>query len=215
MFKVAPLVVLGAVAAGFSIPASAQLLGVNPGYPRITTNRPLIGNPPFASSPARYDAATQIFAVDSNTSSIETSMGVFGTISNPVAPVPNVSIRIQVSNTGVLIGRQPGHDLVVNATATLGANNYAAPLLTGEVIAFGYNETGTTTDQFDFKFQITGGSLAPFYAGNDIAVTLTAENSTFSSPARFTTSFVAGRSCRSGRCRARVPGPSATLPSMT
>ena len=54
-------------------------------------------------------------------------------------------------------------------------------LVTGEVTQFGSLDTGTSTDQFDFRFTPTGGVLVEdgFFDGKDIGVTMVSTNSTF------------------------------------
>jgi|GEM_PF-4891332 len=51
-------------------------------------------------------------------------------------------------------------------------------------------QLGTPTDQFDFRFKVTGGSMAGLYHLKDLAVTLTSENSSFDDD--FTTGFMGG-----------------------
>ena len=49
-------------------------------------------------------------------------------------------------------------------------------MLTGEITAFGYAGTGTTT-AFDMRFTVTGGLMASYFAGDDIGMTVSSENS--------------------------------------
>jgi hypothetical protein len=52
-------------------------------------------------------------------------------------------------------------------------------LVTGEIVDFGYQDSGTN-DAYDFRFTCTGGDLAPYFAGKDIGMTMGSINSTFS-----------------------------------
>lgn len=56
---------------------------------------------------------------------------------------------------------------------------FSGVLLTGEVLAFGSKDSGGTTDFYDLLFEVTGGQLAPFYAGSDVGVSVTSESSSF------------------------------------
>lgn len=57
-------------------------------------------------------------------------------------------------------------------------------LLRGEIYAFGFQDGGepneASTDFYDFRFAVTGGLLAPFFAGRDLGVIMESENSSFS-----------------------------------
>ena len=53
------------------------------------------------------------------------------------------------------------------------------PLLTGEISQFGFLDSGGSTDRYDFRFTVTGGQLASYWAGKDIGVATTSEFSTF------------------------------------
>ena len=63
-------------------------------------------------------------------------------------------------------------DLTVTGNLDIGTESITPErCLTGEVTQFGYSDSGTATDAFDFRFIPTGGTLASFYAGQDIGVT--------------------------------------------
>ena len=57
--------------------------------------------------------------------------------------------------------------------------DYAGVLLTGEIVQFGYQDSGGPTDLYDFRFVVTGGALADLFSGQDIGITLASETSTF------------------------------------
>lgn len=124
-----------------------------------------------------YDASSDLLAVD--------AQPVAMLISDTQPPVQfqsgdEVSIRVLVDATGQLQGGVPGNDLQVIGTIDLGALGvFDGVLLTGEVLAFGSRDSGGPTDQFDFRFSVTGGLLADLY-GDEVGVALTSEGSTFS-----------------------------------
>ena len=76
-----------------------------------------------------------------------------------------VAIDIQVDNLGGLLGGVPGDDLLVEGEVSLPSGFFSGVLLTGEVTAFGFRDSGGTTDDFEFKFTITGGQLARRLSG--------------------------------------------------
>jgi hypothetical protein len=90
-----------------------------------------------------------------------------------------MAIRVNVANTGALMGGVTGSDFTLTGTVTDDQNNtYSGTLLTGEVMQFGFRELGTT-DRFELRFVVTGGTLASRFAGKDIGIVITAESSTF------------------------------------
>src|SRR6185503_21156214 len=103
----------------------------------------------------------------------------------PVGPVRNVTVpksltlQILVNNAGTLIGGVPGPDFQVTGNISNPPNSYNGVLLEGEILGFGYDGSGATTDALDFRFHLTGGALAPLYGSNDIAVVTTVEHSNF------------------------------------
>ena len=90
----------------------------------------------------------------------------------------------------LLVGGIPGDDLVIFGSVDINGDlvvDYTGTLLTGEISRFGFEDTGTTTDRYDFRFTITGGLLAFKWAGEDFGVVTTSENSSFAGV--FTTNF--------------------------
>ena len=94
-----------------------------------------------------------------------------------------VTINIQLDASGNVVGGVAGApDFVFWGSSDVdgdGAYDYTGELLTGEIVSFGFIDTGTVTDRFDFRFQVTGGLLQSYFAGQDLGVVLTPENSTF------------------------------------
>ncbi|MGO9113304.1 MAG: SdrD B-like domain-containing protein, partial [Thermoguttaceae bacterium] len=115
----------------------------------------------------------------------------------PITGSPHVEINALVDNSGNLIGGN-GNPNDFDMTGTVVVNgsggpvDYSGTLLTGKVLQFGYQyNSGTSTSQFDFRFQFTGGSLQPFFVGMDIGVTMASENSS-SFTGSFDTDFSGG-----------------------
>ncbi|MBL8759624.1 MAG: hypothetical protein JNK35_14485, partial [Phycisphaerae bacterium] len=78
------------------------------------------------------------------------------------------------------------HDLIIRAAydqdgngSITGAELTPVVLLTGEIYAFGWQDTGGVTDLYDFRFVVTGGALAPLFANRDIGITMQSEASNF------------------------------------
>ncbi len=76
-----------------------------------------------------------------------------------------------------------GDDLVITGGIDLDGNgtieaHEQGTLLTGELAQFGFVNDDGPTDSFDYRFVVTGGILAPFFAGKDAGVLHTAEQST-------------------------------------
>ncbi|MFN0010038.1 MAG: SdrD B-like domain-containing protein [Phycisphaerales bacterium] len=77
-----------------------------------------------------------------------------------------------------------GDDFVIRGGIDLDNSGSIDPLteqgvlLTGELAQFGYVNNDGPTDNFDYRFVVTGGILAPFFAGRDAGVIQTAEQST-------------------------------------
>ncbi|MEX2119934.1 MAG: SdrD B-like domain-containing protein [Pirellulales bacterium] len=99
----------------------------------------------------------------------------------PVTGTVDFKIQIEVDGSGSLTGGVAGHDLVLTGEIDVDGDSivdFSGTLLTGEVTQFGFSDIGTT-DSYDFRFTPTGGELVGLWAGKDIGVTTTSENSTF------------------------------------
>ena len=145
-----------AVGAGLTAPAFAALLGVTLSHPLISYDN---------QGTTTYDAFTDQFLVDASPLAIRLAP------SDPpvlVTPVPGLGetlvINVTVDDTGALTGGAPGNDLLVVGEVNLGALGFfSGVLLTGEVSGFGFQDSGGTTDAYDFTFTVTGGQLAFLY----------------------------------------------------
>ena len=175
---ISTIFVLSTMLAGNS---RAALLGVN-------VTPPIINYLNTGSFSTSYNSGSQIFTVTTTPTTIKF------TASEPTFSIltpRSMTIRIQVDNTGALVGGVPGPDLLISGRVqrVVGTvtNTYIGLLLTGEVTAFGYQDTGTAVDDYDFRFTPTGGLLLPFFQCDHIGVTLISEASTFTG--LFTTNF--------------------------
>jgi hypothetical protein len=177
-----------AAAVAFAAVASATtllgaLLGVNPGLPTTTFSNP---------SSLNYSAATGVLAIQATPTSTK-----FDWLPNPVirlfdlASPRSLAIGMTLNSDGTLAGGVAGDDLVLKGRVTgpdgvLYDGNGATPLLTGEVDEALGSLNDPAIDLFDARFHVTGGLLAPFYAGFDAGVTIQSDN-----PTTFAGSFTA------------------------
>lgn len=138
-----------------------------------------------------YDAASDQFDV---TATPET---VFFASGPRAIQGGNLQIHAKVNAAGNLVrGANPGDtaflgsingagdDFIINGAVDVNGDGTIDPsesgvLLTGELTAFGHQDSGGPTDQFDFRLTPTGGILMPHFTNRDIGILLTSENSTF------------------------------------
>lgn len=151
-----------------------SLLGFSLDLPVITYN---------AGGTLDYDASSQALTIDATPQLfIEdgTSTPPFPMISNG-----SVSLDIQVDNSGVLVGGSAGNDFEVTGDLDVDGDSvidFSGVLLSGEIAAIGFMDNGFSgtgspiADAFDFRFNLTGGELAPLFTGGGIGVTVTGEN---------------------------------------
>ncbi len=167
--------------------AQAGLVGVTPDFPLLAYDSTGVTN---------YNAATNAFTIDAQAVALRLSPTTPSAFVLPggIPPSRMVQIRATIDESGSFVSGAPGDDFVVMGEVTASGTLYSGTLLTGEIVSFGFEETGTTflipTDLFDFRIQITGGALAPLYSGRDIAMTVTVEMSTFNND--FNVDFTGG-----------------------
>ena len=154
----------------------AGLLGVSvAGYPRVTYQT-------TSTSALTYTASNQLFTITAPPVSIQFSSAETARL---ISGTKSLSINVLVDNLGNLVGGVPangGKDFTLSGTVSriVGSvtNTYSGVLLTGAVTGFGFKENGAT-DQYDFRFNPTGGALFNLFSCGDIAVQVTSELSTF------------------------------------
>ena len=175
-FKKVVAVVAIMACAGFAGLSFGELLGIIPGAPTLIFNN---------TGTTAYTGSTDLFAVDACPLAIRFAPGGIPRFVNPTGDPPSevLRVRIVVDEAGMLLSGVPDEDLIVTGEVDQdgdGTMDFAGVLLTGEIAEFGYLDTGTVTDQYDFRFNVTGGLLADaFFTDQDIGVALTSESSTF------------------------------------
>src|SRR5213594_4397257 len=141
----------------------------------------------FGGGTTRYDAASGLLTINATPLSTRLTPGA-----RRVAIEPPSSLAIEAQ-------LDAGSGTVLRGTFTMTGDvddyasqiEYSGVLLTGDIIEFSYFDL-SSTDVFVFRFKVTGGSLAPRYAGNEIGVAVTVDHSTFSGD--FDKSFKGGAS---------------------
>lgn len=154
------------------------LLGVAPDVPAIAYDQSGVIN--YNAGTGEVDLSATALAY------IDTLFNVYN-IDNGT-----VTLHFNVNSSGALTGGVPGDDLVVTGDIDTDFDtnyDYTGVLLTAEIGGFGFQESGTT-DEYDMRFSITGGALAAEFAGNDLGMLVTSENSTFNND--FSVSFSGG-----------------------
>lgn len=177
----AVIVVTSVVSASF-----AALLGIMPGYPLLTYD---------SNGTLTYNGTSKALDIVASPIAIR-----FTPVSPPRLVTPTGSpasevlkIGIVLDSAGAVISGVPGDDLVIEGQVDQNGDtipDYTGILLTGEIVAFGFEDSGPATDQYDFRFAVTGGALASFYTGMDIGVTTVSESSGFAND--FNVNFVGG-----------------------
>ncbi len=188
-----------------SIPApdaNASLIGVDIGFPRISFKSPL----PMSFS---YDAGADLLMVEALPTAALFSLGGLPELFSGMV---GLTIQAQVDSTGQLIGGVFGNDFTLFGTVSRMGTVYSGTLLTGEVTAFGFQESGAT-DQFDFQFTGTGGSLLPVFLQTEFAadITTTASTLTLDFGGDFTKDFSGSANGIIGADRRAVPDAGGTL----
>lgn len=173
-----------AIGLGTSV-ATAALLGVLPGFPQLTYN---------SNGAVDYKAGAQTFLLTASPIAIRLTNASIPRFINPTGNPASevVQVRVLVDNTGGLIGGTAGDDLLIAGEVDLNGDtviDLSGTLLTGEVLAMGFQEGGTT-DSYDFLFTPTGGALLSYFSGQNIGLTVSSENSTFNNS--FGVDFVGG-----------------------
>ncbi len=152
---------------------STTLLGITPEHPLMPFNN---------QGTTVYEAAADTLKVDATVLDFQTVPGAPASDPPRVFQPSTLAIDVRVDDTGALLGGVAGDDLVVEGTVDMDGDyvpDVSGVLLTGEVLAFGAADSGTSTDGFDFRFEVTGGLLASYYAGRDIGVAMTSEASSY------------------------------------
>lgn len=131
----------------------ATLIGILPEFPALVFN---------GQGSLTYDSAADLVAVDASPVAIRFSPTSFPRFVNPTGdPLSEVlAIRMIVDENGTFIEGVPNEDLILTGEVDAngdGTIDFAGILLTGEAAEFGFEDTGTVTDLYDFRFTVTGG----------------------------------------------------------
>ncbi|MBX3403421.1 MAG: hypothetical protein KF699_08430 [Phycisphaeraceae bacterium] len=158
----------------------------------------LLGVSPLADLPISFYNSSGVMAYDASTGQIDiaaTPTAIF--LSGGPVPIAathgDLQIHFRVNASGGLVGgvnagdsagigsiNANGDDFVVHGSVNLGSGVVTGLLLSGEIVAFGFQDSGGPTDQYDMRFVPTGGLLMPFFAGNkEVGLLLTSEASSF------------------------------------
>lgn len=167
-------------------PTSATLLGVMPGYPTLTYD---------SNGQTSYNSSSDSLALIASPIAIRFSPSSPPRLVMPTGSPAQEVLQLNgvITDTGTVGGGISGDDLLVVGEVDSdgdGDIDFAGTLLTGEILQFGYEDTGTATDRYDFRFSHTGGQLSSYFAGFDIGVIVTSENSNFVDS--FTVDFAGG-----------------------
>jgi hypothetical protein len=184
--------------------ARASLLGVDIGFPRIAFS---------SASPIafNYDSGSELLTVTAAPTLALFSSSEFPA---PLSGMVAISIRARMDAGGQLIGGVAGDDFTLSGTVSRAVGSvtktYTGTLLTGEITAFGFLESGAT-DQFDFRFAGTGGSLLGLFSPALLAADITSASSSFTGG--FAADFSGQANGIVGQDRTRpVPDAAGTLP---
>ena len=155
--------------------SQAALEGVMPGFPLLVYD---------GQGSTTYDAGSGLLTIAARPVAIRFEPASIPRLVEPAGEPPQrfLSILVELDLDGNLVGGLPGPDLIIVGQVDEdgdGDFDHDGTLLTGEILSFGFQDTTTFTDQYDFRFAATGGSLEPLYAGRDIGVTVLSESSTF------------------------------------
>jgi len=167
----AGLLFAAAIAMAAPVTSPAALLGNTLTFPQLSFDN---------QGTTSYSAATDQFVVDASPVAIRLLAGGAPVLITPTAGLGEAfSINATIDDTGTLVGGVPGDDLLVFGDVNLGGlGSFSGVLLTGEITGFGFQDSGGTTDFYDFTFTLTGGQLASLYSPT-LGVSLTSEQSDF------------------------------------
>lgn len=161
--------------------ADAALLDLNMYLPDLLSN---------STGVYSYNATTDLFSSTATPLTI-TFTGLPGSHVAITGP-KSYSVGFYVDSTGKFVSGIAGDDLVITGNIDADGDSiidYSGDLIRGEVTNFGWLNTGTKYDFFNFTFDFTGGALSSFYALHDFkgGNNMSSENSNFTGS--FTTNF--------------------------
>ncbi|MBL7215076.1 MAG: hypothetical protein ISS71_05305 [Phycisphaerae bacterium] len=178
---------VGFLMACVAVSASAALIGIQPGFPTTI----------FNGGSTSYDAASDVLTITTIPVLVRFSPTTPPRVVLPDNGIKSMTLSLHVDETGAFIGGVEGDDLVIQGQVDEdgdGIPDHTGVLLAGDVVEFGFLDTGAPTDVFDFRIQVNGGSLLNAYGepfnAKDIGLLLQSENSNFAGD--FTVNFSGG-----------------------
>lgn len=164
------LIAFSVVFLGVSVQAQAALLEIPIGYPLINSD---------SGTACSYNTGTGTLSLEALPTIVyfESTESNLGFVDGSVNAA-TITISANINNVGTLLS---GGTFTLNGDLTDFNNSdfFVSPLLTGTIVAYGIAAPGTT-DSLDFRIQPTGGSLLTRFApGDQIAVRVTMDGSTF------------------------------------
>lgn len=144
----------------FSGTANATLLGLNLGLPDILSD------------------STGIYGYNSYTDTITFGATALTVTFDGTIPIfidsGKYFAQFNVDNLGNYSGSIPGNDMEIYGNIDIdgdGVDEYSGLLISGNITNFGFLNVPGPYAYFDYTFDVTGGSLAPFYnngTGGDV-----------------------------------------------
>jgi hypothetical protein len=132
-----------------------------------------INTPPIV----QYDGGTTLITSGVFEASVTNgSMAILTTSGPSIVANNELTIKATLDSACNLVGGVSGNDFELSGVIS---SNPAETLLTGEVLEFGFTETTGSLQEFDFRFAVTGGSLASDFTDEDLGVVVTSFGSNF------------------------------------
>ncbi len=148
-----------------------------------------------------FDAASRLVRVAGvpTTTEFAATPGIpAGTRTHAVAPPSTLDLNVRVLDAQGLTYEGVGpHAFSMSGAVDVNNNGTIEPaesgvMLTGDLIELGFNNApaGRGDDALDFRFRVTGGLLAPLYAGQNIGVYARLDSNPWPQPVVRTDNFV-------------------------
>ena len=160
------------------------LLGINPSFPQAFANN--VGA-------IQYDASSDLFSASGDPLTFQQSF--FDFPPSVISAPRDFQLQFEVDAAGQFVKGVPGSDFVIEGAIDIDKDStidVSGVLLTGEVVAFGFEDVAaSTSDTYDVRLVVTGGELASigtlsgggtrpaYFAGQDIGIRINSEVSTF------------------------------------
>ncbi len=166
------------------------LLGISPELPIAFAN---------STGTVTYDESSNLFVAVAVPLVFQETIPPPVFIDDPsVGGTRSFNLQMEINELGEFVGGVAGDDFEVTGAIDIdddGIVDVDGVLLTGEVLAFGFQDTlGTNTDTYDVRLSVTGGLLsqpgllsnfgspiprAAYYSGRDIGLQIVSEVSSF------------------------------------